>query len=502
MNHEKLEKLLKKINSKEILPSEELVVCTKEKVLEELDLIDNRKAGRMFKKATHKKTIIKFVQFLTVASSIFILIFLLHSVIPDEDIYAYIDVDINPSFEMIVDSNNIVIKTMSFNDNAKEFLKNLNIKNKSLDRAMEEILEKSINMDLISYKSNEVIITACLAERYVNEKKEEKNLKRILDNLKTWTSKYQDSQINFHTIMVSSEVYKNARQNNISMSKYVLFEELEKRGLNYNIEDIKSKDITYMINKLTKRGEDNTKEKIKPTASFSYTPKEVTIGDIVNFDATNSHDFDGDIIQYSWDFGDGVNGFGEVVAHKYTEPGDYLVKLSVTNKLGLTTTYKKKVTVKLCSSNNVKINWEDGSTEGFITNNNLSSISNTTKKYYDGNRSLKWDITASESETLGIGKDLYTIIPSGSKVTFRIWVPSGAPIRAIQPYVMPFEGDYENIKWYSSWKRYGNIKKDAWNEFTINLPTDLDMTLEQQIGIQCVTIGEGSFSIYIDLIEW
>lgn len=45
-------------------------------------------------------------------------------------------------------------------------------------------------------------------------------------------------------------------------------------------------------------------------------------------------------------------------------------------------------------------------------------------------------------------------------------------------------------------------KKDAWNEFVIKLPEDLDMTLEQQIGVQCEIIGEGNFTIYIDLIEW
>ena len=46
------------------------------------------------------------------------------------------------------------------------------------------------------------------------------------------------------------------------------------------------------------------------------------------------------------------------------------------------------------------------------------------------------------------------------------------------------------------------VLKDAWNEFTIELPEDLDMTLEQQIGVQCETIGEGNFTIYIDAIEW
>ena len=58
---------------------------------------------------------------------------------------------------------------------------------------------------------------------------------------------------------------------------------------------------------------------------------------------------------------------------------------------------------------------------------------------------------------------------------------------------MTFEGNYENYQWYSSWQDM-EVLKDAWNEFTIELPEDLDMTLEQQIGVQCETIGEGNFT--------
>ena len=529
MKIEKIEMLLKKIDSKEILPSEDLVVKTKEKVLKELDLIDNTKSEILDKEVVdnakseildkevvdntkseildkevvdnaYNRPKFRFAPLLVAAS--FVLLFLLYRVIPDKDVYAYVHIDINPSIEIIIDSNNIVLKTIAISDDAKEFLKNLKLNNKSLDRAMEDILEESVNMGLIGDKSNNIIISAYLTEKYSTEQKEEQNLNRILDNLKISMSNYQDFRINSHTLMVPYEVFNDAKENNISMSRHVLFKELEKRGFEYNVEDIKSKDISYMLGKLTQRTEDSGKEKSKPKAVFSYTPKEVTIGDIVNFDATNSYDSQGSITQYSWDFGDGVNGVGETVEHRYTEAGNYTVKLSVTNSLGLTDTYTNRMVVKLNSSRDTKIDWEDGSIGGFVTDNSSSAISNTTQKYYDGTRSLKWDITASNNDILGVCKDLYTIIPAGSRVKFRIWVPLGAPIRAIQPYIMTFEGNYENYKWYSSWQRYGSLKKDAWNEFIIDLPEDLDMTAEQQIGVQCETIEEGNFSIYIDLIEW
>jgi hypothetical protein len=47
------------------------------------------------------------------------------------------------------------------------------------------------------------------------------------------------------------------------------------------------------------------------------------------FDASESYDPDGDIVAYHWDFGDGENASGQVVYHKYQEPGIYMVTLTV-----------------------------------------------------------------------------------------------------------------------------------------------------------------------------
>lgn len=56
----------------------------------------------------------------------------------------------------------------------------------------------------------------------------------------------------------------------------------------------------------------------------------------IAFDGSNSYDSDdGDsIIDYSWDFGDGTTASGIIVEHTYTDDGDYLVQLTVTDTQG------------------------------------------------------------------------------------------------------------------------------------------------------------------------
>lgn len=59
------------------------------------------------------------------------------------------------------------------------------------------------------------------------------------------------------------------------------------------------------------------------------------VGQEVTFDASGSSDSDGYIVSYAWDFGDGAVADGVVVTHTYNEPGQYKIKLIVTDDGGL-----------------------------------------------------------------------------------------------------------------------------------------------------------------------
>lgn len=53
------------------------------------------------------------------------------------------------------------------------------------------------------------------------------------------------------------------------------------------------------------------------------------VGESILFDGSGSYDPDGNIINYTWDFGDGHTAYGETVTHTYSSPGDYTVTLTV-----------------------------------------------------------------------------------------------------------------------------------------------------------------------------
>ena len=60
----------------------------------------------------------------------------------------------------------------------------------------------------------------------------------------------------------------------------------------------------------------------------------VDVGQTVIFNASKSVDY-GEIVSYEWDFGDGINGTGEVIQHSYSKEGTYEVRLNATNNEGI-----------------------------------------------------------------------------------------------------------------------------------------------------------------------
>ena len=65
----------------------------------------------------------------------------------------------------------------------------------------------------------------------------------------------------------------------------------------------------------------------------------------VDLDASSSADADGSVSAYAWDFGDGNSGSGEIVSHSYAADGVYLIRLTVTDNEGASSSLEQTVTI-------------------------------------------------------------------------------------------------------------------------------------------------------------
>ncbi len=85
-----------------------------------------------------------------------------------------------------------------------------------------------------------------------------------------------------------------------------------------------------------------------PTADFTYSPQAPHAGQEVTFDASDSFDFDGKVVAYSWDFnGDGKpDASGVKVTYTFPQAGSYDVTLTVTDNDGNTDSLTDTIVVK------------------------------------------------------------------------------------------------------------------------------------------------------------
>ena len=76
-------------------------------------------------------------------------------------------------------------------------------------------------------------------------------------------------------------------------------------------------------------------------------PDDLFANQTIAFDASTSFDPDGIIVSYLWTFGDGTTGTGAKPVHEYTQPGNYLVTLVITDNSG--NTYTKQITINVAA---------------------------------------------------------------------------------------------------------------------------------------------------------
>ena len=142
---------------------------------------------------------------------------------------------------------------------------------------------------------------------------------------------------------------------------------------------------------------------LPPVAAFGVSPSSGDTSALFTFDASASYDPDGDVIGYSWAFGDGATGDGAIVTHTYSAQGDYEVTLTVVDDDGLSnfTTILVPVSAPLPPVTNWLTGILDNEREiGSYSSIAVDSANNIHASYYDQtNGDLKYASSASGSWT-------------------------------------------------------------------------------------------------------
>ena len=83
-----------------------------------------------------------------------------------------------------------------------------------------------------------------------------------------------------------------------------------------------------------------------PVAQFTVSPEQPIVGEAIIFTSVGE-DPDGEILRYSWNFGDGnsIKEEDPIITHTYSEAGEYTVQLTVVDDHGITSKNTTTITV-------------------------------------------------------------------------------------------------------------------------------------------------------------
>lgn len=183
-------------------------------------------------------------------AAVFIAIMFYVNLLYSNQIYAYVDIDINTNWELMVDRENKVIDIKSNDKNLNLLIKELNFKSKPLENVLVDMVEKLNQNGLIDVNSdNKVLITTCL-----QAKDGSKIYKNGLKNLESSYNKIRDElssrNIQSYFMEVKSDDRKLAADNNISMSRYSIYKIGKEQGIDIDIEKIKQNQINEILEKV------------------------------------------------------------------------------------------------------------------------------------------------------------------------------------------------------------------------------------------------------------
>lgn len=86
-------------------------------------------------------------------------------------------------------------------------------------------------------------------------------------------------------------------------------------------------------------------KKPDPVSCFTAIPTKIDLGDTAEFNGSYSYSPNNQIVNYTWDFGDGIFGYTKEISHEYNSEGEYTISLKVTDGNGLSSTTTKTVSV-------------------------------------------------------------------------------------------------------------------------------------------------------------
>lgn len=145
---------------------------------------------------------------------------------------AFVSLDINPSLELQLDQNYQVIKVITYNQEAKMIVEQINIENDSFQDAMMSLID---NQHYLQYIKDGILEISVFSQQ---EKMSNELEKQINTLLKQHLSEYQ-----YHCSQVDEQTHHQASSHHTTAGKYSIIESILSYTTKYSFEQLNQMSI-------------------------------------------------------------------------------------------------------------------------------------------------------------------------------------------------------------------------------------------------------------------
>lgn len=165
---------------------------------------------------------------------------------PVDKSYAVVDIDINPSLELLIDRNNLVIGINTINRDADLLLMDNDLRGMPIDEAIEAVFEFAHDRGFV-YEDKENLVLVSLALNPDAEKKgdEGEKFEHLLNQIKLRA--IGDEVIIPVVITVPQDTVKSAAMNNLSIGRQYIYEKSKQKTRILNLGDVRKSSIQDLL---------------------------------------------------------------------------------------------------------------------------------------------------------------------------------------------------------------------------------------------------------------
>lgn len=207
----------------------------------------------------------------------------INDIFSEPKVFAYIDVDINPSLEIEIDNTGNVMKLVPLNEDAKVIVKKLKFGKIDVSKAIGDIIDEVKDDKAISLAEKDYILVSSTLNNKKSEFDKEyqvdkEKLDNIMNSLKTSLREKENSKVNVYLMQANINERKKAQSEGISTGRYVLYNKYKKLESDFSVEVAKKINVNdlikYILNNKAEKDSHNSIPKPTPSSLIADNAKQ------------------------------------------------------------------------------------------------------------------------------------------------------------------------------------------------------------------------------------